>query len=136
MEEVSPMKKEERLRLLLTPFLGPYVYWNINTCFYYAMKLLEYRWKYTKFGSVFRYIIFSRAKEFHQSVTVIPADLLFQTLFVLQMWHYVKRVQIRSFFWSVFSRIWTEYGPEKTPYLDNFHANVSRRMCKDGGTFF
>ena len=22
----------------------------------------------------------------------------------------VKRVQIRSFFWSVFSRIWTEYG--------------------------
>ena len=46
--------------------------------------------------------------------------------------NYVKSVQIRSFFWSVFSRIWTEfsvfslgagkYGPEKTPYLDTFHA--------------
>ena len=51
--------------------------------------------------------------------------------------HYVKSVWIRSFFWSVFSRIRTEYreiqsicpyagkyGPEKTPYfdLDTFHA--------------
>ena len=27
-----------------------------------------------------------------------------------------------EFFWSVFSRIQTEYGPEKTPYLDTFHA--------------
>ena len=50
----------------------------------------------------------------------------------------VKTVQIRSFFWSVFSRIGTEYGrysislriqsecgkygPEKTPHLDTFHA--------------
>ena len=34
----------------------------------------------------------------------------------------VKSVQIRSFFWSVFSRIRTEYEPEKTPYLDTFHA--------------
>ena len=36
--------------------------------------------------------------------------------------HCVKNVQIRSFFWSVFSRIRTEYGPEKTLYLDTFHA--------------
>ena len=36
--------------------------------------------------------------------------------------HCVKSVQIRSFFWSVFSRIPTEYGPEKTQYFDNFHA--------------
>ena len=34
----------------------------------------------------------------------------------------IKSVQIRSFFWSVFSRIRTEYGPEKTMYLDTFHA--------------
>ena len=47
----------------------------------------------------------------------------------------MKSVQIRCFFWSVFSRIWTEYGylsvfspnagkyvPEKAPYLDTFHA--------------
>ena len=36
--------------------------------------------------------------------------------------HYVKSVQIRSFFWFVFFCIWIEYGPEKTPYLDTFHA--------------
>ena len=52
--------------------------------------------------------------------------------------HCVKSVEIRSFFWSVFCCIWTEYweirslsvfrpnsgkyGPEKTPYLDTFHA--------------
>ena len=35
---------------------------------------------------------------------------------------YLKSVQIRSFLWSVFSRILTEYGPQKTPYLDTFHA--------------
>ena len=27
-----------------------------------------------------------------------------------------------EFFWSVFSRIRTEYGPGKTLYLDTFHA--------------
>ena len=43
--------------------------------------------------------------------------------------HCMKSVQIRSFFWSVFSNIQTEYGEklpqkktEKTPYFDNFHA--------------
>ena len=36
--------------------------------------------------------------------------------------HGLKSVQTRSFFWFVFSRIRTEYGPEKTPYLDTFHA--------------
>ena len=48
--------------------------------------------------------------------------------------HCVKIVQIRSFFWSVFSFIRTKYrntvfspntgkyGPEKTPFLDTFHA--------------
>ena len=37
----------------------------------------------------------------------------------------VRRVQIRSFSWSIFPRIWTEYGknePEKTLYLDSFQA--------------
>ena len=39
--------------------------------------------------------------------------------------HYVKNVHIRSFFWSVFSCIWTEYRKYKSeisPYLDTFHA--------------
>ena len=50
--------------------------------------------------------------------------------------HCVKNVQIQRFFWSVFSRIRTEYGesffwcagkctPEKTSYLDTFHAAFS-----------
>ena len=28
----------------------------------------------------------------------------------------------RSFLWTLFSGIWTEYGPEKTPYSDTSHA--------------
>ena len=48
-----------------------------------------------------------------------------------QIIHCVKSVQMGGFFWSVFSLIWTfpsfspnagKYGPEKTPYLDTFHA--------------
>ena len=34
----------------------------------------------------------------------------------------MKCVQIRSFFWSVFSPNEGRYGPEKTPYLDTFYA--------------
>ena len=47
------------------------------------------------------------------------------TFSVYLNFHYVKSVQIRSFSWSVFSRIWTKYGkngPEKTPYLVTFHT--------------
>ena len=36
--------------------------------------------------------------------------------------HCVKSVQIRSFFWSIFSLSTGKYGPEKTPYFDAFHA--------------
>ena len=46
-------------------------------------------------------------------------------------YHCVKSVQIRSFFWSVFSPNAGKYGPEKTPYLDTFHAvNVSFTSAK------
>ena len=34
----------------------------------------------------------------------------------------VKSVQIWNYFWSVFSHIRTEYGSEKSPYLDTFYA--------------
>ena len=47
--------------------------------------------------------------------------------------HRVKIIQILSFFWFVFSCVWTgygdlispntrKYGPEKSSYLDTFHA--------------
>ena len=47
-------------------------------------------------------------------------------------YHCVKSVQIRSYFWSVFSYIpisvfnpnTGKYGPEITPYLDTFHAVI------------
>ena len=62
--------------------------------------------------------------------------------------HCVKNVQIRSFFWSIFSCIRTEYGellckspnlvlspgkygPEKFPYLDTFHAVKLTRIFSD-----
>ena len=44
--------------------------------------------------------------------------------------HCVKSVQIRSYFWSVFSRIRTEYEPEITPYLNTFHAVMINRKIK------
>ena len=55
--------------------------------------------------------------------------------FIFNTHHCLKSAQIQSFFWSVFFHIRTEYvtilqtitnagkyGPEKTPYLDTFHA--------------
>ena len=41
---------------------------------------------------------------------------------IFQRLYFVKSVQIRSFFWSVFSPNTGKYGAQKTPYLDNFHA--------------
>ena len=38
----------------------------------------------------------------------------------------LKCVQIRGYFWSVFSCIRTEYGPEITPYLVTFHTVYTR----------
>ena len=54
------------------------------------------------------------------NVTIVTIGLLYVDC--------VKTVQIRSFFRSVFSRIRTEYGPEKTPYLETFHAVVNFLM--------
>ena len=57
-----------------------------------------------------------------------------QITLILFLTHFVKIIQIRSFFWSVFSHSRTEYGeisvfspnagkygPEEIPYLDTFH---------------
>ena len=45
-----------------------------------------------------------------------------QTIWRSTSLYCMKSVQIRSFFWSVFYCIRTEYGPEKSPYLVTFHA--------------
>ena len=60
-----------------------------------------------------------------------------------RMIHCVKSVQIRRFFWSIFSCILTEYSvriqentdQKKTPYLDTFHA-VIRNYKNDEKDFF
>ena len=43
--------------------------------------------------------------------------------------HCVKHVRIRSFFWSVFSRIWTEYGGllRKSPYTVQMRENTDQK---------
>ena len=59
------------------------------------------------------------------SVSCFVIKALISSFFLFMVGvHYVKSVQIRSFLWSIFSCIWTEYGPEKTPYPDTFHTVV------------
>ena len=50
----------------------------------------------------------------------------------LQGKHSVKSVQIRSFFWSVFSRIRTEYGEIRTisPYLLRMRENTDQKTLR------
>ena len=64
-------------------------------------------------------------------IVYCQSNIAFSELRKSTLKHFVKSVQTRSFFWSVFSRIWTvsvfssnvgKYGPEQTPYLDTFHA--------------
>ena len=51
--------------------------------------------------------------------------------------HYVKSVQIRSFFWFVFSRIWTEYREilRKSPYLIRVRENTDHIKSSVFGPF-
>ena len=57
---------------------------------------------------------------------LLTSELNFSSQYLIRIFykekHGVKSVQTRSFFWSVFSCIWTEYGIEKTSYWDTFHA--------------
>ena len=63
-----------------------------------------------------------------------PKGIIFLKSSALRQLHCVNNVQIQSFFWSVFSRIWTEYGPEKTLYLDTFRSvlktNISFKLTQ------
>ena len=50
----------------------------------------------------------------------------------MNYYHYVKSVQIRSFFWSVFSPIWTEYRKvrSKSPYLVRMRENTNQKKLR------
>ena len=51
--------------------------------------------------------------------------------------HYVKSAQIRSFFWFVFPRIWTEYREllRKSPYLIRVRENTDHIKTRYLDTF-
>ena len=77
---------------------------------------------------------------FPRHFTCIQSNILFKSFcfgyiqeilifFAFFQYHCVKSVQIRSFFWSVFFGIRTEYGPEKTSYLATFHAVYLIFIC-------
>ena len=103
-------------------------------------------WKHQKTKG---FLVFSGGTKWeHWPNWVKQPSNLHSTLFMISFFsccldssHCVKSVQIRSFFWTVFSRIRTEYGdlrfnsntgkygPEKSPYLDTFHA-VSTKLMK------
>ena len=51
---------------------------------------------------------------------------------LLAKYHCAKSVQVRSFFCSVFSRIWTEYGEMRSisPYLVRMRQNTDqKKLC-------
>ena len=78
----------------------------------------------------------------HKHVDLRKKENFIRSKCYLEDMHWVKSVQIRSYFWSVFFRIRSEYreirnisvftphsgkyGPEITPYLDTFHAVISK----------
>ena len=49
-----------------------------------------------------------------------------------ESFHCVKSVQTRSFFWSVFSRIWTEYGDllRKSSYSVRMQGNTDQNKLR------
>ena len=57
-----------------------------------------------------------------QFFKVVKKEDLILLMLDQQIRHCVKSVQVRSFFWSVFSPNTKKYGPEITLYLNTFHA--------------
>ena len=73
-------------------------------------------------------LVFGRFSVFHSPPPPPPRP---KTRDVVPRWetrtglrnsHCVKIIQIRSYYWSIFSHIRSKYGPEKTPYLDTFRS--------------
>ena len=59
----------------------------------------------------------------NEQESLVKDDTVLISSYFPVLWkNFVKSVQIRRFFWSAFSRIRTQYRPEKTPYLETFHA--------------
>ena len=90
---------------------------------------------------LFRQLIYSQSKEYYHLLAVLTLGKNGNKLQKIILnkrrptIHCVKIVQIRSFFWSVFSCIRTDtgkYEPEKTQCLDTFHAVINpARHCRE-----
>ena len=77
--------------------------------------------------SLFQFIKRFKPAEFQNKVHQVGVSLrvkiykLNRLVISMEMMFYIC-VQIRSFFWSVFSPNIGKYRPEKTAYLNTFHA--------------
>ena len=105
-------------------------------------KLLQYELIIMQIIAITRTVIVS-----YLNIT-IPYSFLFtrkfrkylfpEGVFICQKKHCVKSVQIRSFFRSVFSWIWTEYGDNNLPVNNDwqviFQGSLNLRCI--GNTFF
>ena len=77
---------------------------------------------------------------FPRHFTCIQSNILFKSFYfgyieeILNIFCFLsislrEKCSNTEFFWSVFFRIRTEYGPEKTPYLATFHAVYLIFIC-------
>ena len=111
----------------------PLHYWPFSNTF----LICEQTWKtcsrqknYSKtpalrLAAIFESLIYSYCQVVWYCFLFVYCLILFLFIWMnnifFKTWnHCVKRVQIRSFFWSVFSRIRTEYGPEKKSAFGHF----------------
>ena len=79
--------------------------WQISCNIKHAViSLLMFSISWSRRFNKQRHLAFSRLKP------LFTVDLDADKCLLKRFFHCVKSVQIRSFFWSVFSRIWTEYG--------------------------
>ena len=74
------------------------------------IHLIKVEYYQTLFDFLQQATIIFQFLDFSFDLTVFFIEESFLSFFSLEDSHCVNSVQIRSFFWSVFSRIWTGYG--------------------------
>ena len=86
---------------------------TLRTLVYAKISFHEINFRGCKFCQISCRFIFADGE-----IIVISRRLIFVfAKYVMFINHCVKSVQIRSFFWSVFSRFWTEYGDLRSKFL-------------------
>ena len=78
------------------------------------------------------FLVFTSSKRTQNYFTTIKhiLDVLFiPSIYIYSYLHFVKSVQIRGFFWPVFSRIWTEYRKIRTR-RNSVQKKAPEMFCK------